>query len=271
MRYFTRHRATSSFVTTRLSRRHRGAGHTLIEILLALGLSLVILAAAYAALDQHWRYADAGQRQTQRMQVTRALFERMSLDLRSVVFHPATLSARRTGEDEATRIEVVQHGEQYAGRSTGIVGDGHKLVLHVDAPSAERSIGIQAIRWEMHALDSQDRNGNDAARRRADTVGRAGNETLGLARIAQPEAALDGATTVSPTDLSAAEVETIRFRYFAHVSWFHDWDSVARQELPQAVEITIGLRNVSPAAPATSGQAQPGEYHLLVPVPASEA
>ena len=64
------------------------AGHTLIEILLALGLSLVILSAAYAALDQHWRYAEAGQRQTERMQVTRALFERMSLDLRSVVFRP---------------------------------------------------------------------------------------------------------------------------------------------------------------------------------------
>ncbi|MDA1052670.1 MAG: prepilin-type N-terminal cleavage/methylation domain-containing protein [Planctomycetota bacterium] len=237
----------------RSPRRRSRAGHTLIEILLALGLSLVILTAVYAALDQHWRYADAGQRQTERMQVTRALFERLSLDVRSVVFRRVAGPELPMRASDVTRIDVVQPDELYVGRSIGIVGDGQKLVLQIDAPSGERPVAPQSVRWEIRAASAP------------------GQGTLGLARIARDTASLEAAMNVSPQDLLAEEVETIRFRYFARGSWFEQWDSVERQELPQAVEIMIGFRRASAAEPTTSGQTSPGEYRLIVPVPASEA
>jgi len=259
----------------RPSRHRRRAGHTLIEILLALGLSLVILAAAYAALEQHWRFADAGQRQTERMQVTRALFERMSLDLRSVVFRPDAGPDLAMGTGNNTRIDVIQPDELYVGRSVGIVGDGRKLVLQIDAPSGERSVGPQSVLWEMRSVDSNLSDEDYAAKSRA-VATPAAEASLGLARIVRDAASLEAASweaaqTVSPKDMLAAEVETIRFRYFARGSWFHDWHSVDRQELPQAVEITIGFRHVIPAEQAANGQTHPGEYRLIVPVPVSEA
>ncbi len=229
------------------------AGHTLIEILLALGLSLVILAAVYAALDQHWRYADAGQRQTERMQVTRALFERLSLDVRSVVFRRAADPDLAMRTSEVTRINVVQPDELYVGRSFGIVGDGEKLILQIDEPGGERPVAPQSVRWEMSAASASEQG------------------TLGLARFARAAASSEAAAAVSPKDVLAREVETIRFRYFARGSWFEQWNSVERQALPQAVEITIGFRKAFAADRTTNGQTPPGEYRLIVPVPASEA
>jgi hypothetical protein len=186
----------------------------------------------YAALDQHWRYADAGQRQTERLQVTRALFERLSLDLRSVVFRP----------------------DIQGGRGVGIVGDAQELIVYFDAPSGEKPIGPQSVRWEMQTLEVKLRDAS----------------TRGLARIDDvTESAED--EQASPPDVFAAEVETIRFRFFARGSWFDDWDSAEQQELPQAVEITIGFRAATAKPPKTSGEPKLGEYRLVVPVPASEA
>ena len=93
---------------------------------------------------------------------------------------------------------------------------------------------------------------------------------LGLARIARSGATLDDPKTVSPTDLLAVEVETIRFRFFARGSWFDHWDSVERQELPQAVEITIGFGNATAVKRTAGDQTNPGEYRLIVSVPVSE-
>lgn len=235
-------------------------GHTLIEILLALGLSLVILTAVYAALDQHWRYAEAGQSQTERMQVTRALFERISLDLRSVVFRPGAGFDQATNSID-TRIDVVQSDEAYVGRSIGIVGDGKTLVVQSSTPSVESAAGSQTVRWEVRALERQ-------------TAASQAGGTNGLARIARDKASIvssDDAQTVAARELIAAEVETIRFRYFAGGSWLDRWDSVVRQKLPQAVEITIGFRKLNSADQRANEPDASGEYRLIVSIPASEA
>jgi Tfp pilus assembly protein PilW len=235
-------------------------GHTLIEILLALGLSLVILTAVYAALDQHWRYAEAGQRQTERMQVTRALFERISLDLRSVVFRPSAGPEHAIGLVD-TRIDVAQPDEAYGGRSIGVVGDGETLVVQTSTPNVEGSSGSQTVRWEVRAVESR-------------TAANQTGETNGLARIARDKATIvssDAAQAVSTRDLLAAEVETIRFRYFAGGSWLDRWDSVVRQKLPRAVEITIGFRKLNSVDQRVNDKEASGEYRLIVPVPASEA
>lgn len=240
-------------------RSHRSsfrAAHTLIEILLALGLSLVILTAVYAALDQHWRYAAAGQQQTERMQVARALFERLSLDVRSAVFRPAV----------------------DAGRSIGIKGDADTLTVQVQTTGAQRGRGSRTVCWQMRAVEAGDRDGTRIDPSRAATGAATGPVTehaaLGLVRVARDDsspASLADLKTPAANDLVAAEVATIRFRYFAGGRWFERWDSVGQQELPRAVEITIGFRGAGVAEQPAGGRAVAGEYRVVVPVPAAEA
>ena len=255
-------------------RSHFRAGHTLVEILLALALSLIILAAVYAALDQHWRYAEAGQSQTERMQVTRALFERISLDLRSVAFRSAAGRQRFARRDGSTRVNVVQSIELYSGPSFGIVGDAEKLAMRIDAPGDGPFAGARTVRWEVRTGSSDRRErGRTEASRLADAAPIT-DEVAGLARVARADgalASLQNSMPVMPQELLATEVKTIRFRYFARGQWFTSWDSARRAELPRAVEVTIGFHDVMTGAEKSSDANREGEYQLVVPVPASEA
>lgn len=70
----------------RVSGCHRARGFTLTEVLVALTLSLVIMAAVYSALSLHWRFTSAGRVDQERMQLVRAIATRIERDLRSVVY-----------------------------------------------------------------------------------------------------------------------------------------------------------------------------------------
>jgi prepilin-type N-terminal cleavage/methylation domain-containing protein len=68
------------------------AGFTLLEVLIAMAVSLLLLGAVYSALDLHWKYSTAGRDEVERAQLVRAIFQRMELDIRSVVYPPPTAS-----------------------------------------------------------------------------------------------------------------------------------------------------------------------------------
>lgn len=68
------------------------AGFTLLEVLIAMAVSLLLLGAVYAALDLHWKYSSAGRDEVERAQLVRAIFQRMELDIRSVIYPPPTAS-----------------------------------------------------------------------------------------------------------------------------------------------------------------------------------
>jgi prepilin-type N-terminal cleavage/methylation domain-containing protein len=73
-------------------------GFTLMELLVALGIATVVCAAAYAALDGALRvYVRSGD-VMQRVQVTRAVAEKVSRELRGVVFRPQTAEFVFLGE-----------------------------------------------------------------------------------------------------------------------------------------------------------------------------
>ena len=65
---------------------------TLMEILLALGLGMVLLAAAWKGVELHWRFTTAGQLDMERCQLARTLLQKMALDIRSVVYRSEALS-----------------------------------------------------------------------------------------------------------------------------------------------------------------------------------
>lgn len=64
----------------------RGRGFTLIEVLIALGLSLILVSAIYSAISLHWRYETAGRDRIERAQISTAVLRLMTEDIGSVAF-----------------------------------------------------------------------------------------------------------------------------------------------------------------------------------------
>jgi prepilin-type N-terminal cleavage/methylation domain-containing protein len=139
------------------------SGFTLLEVLIAMAVSLLLLGAVYAALDLHWKYSTKGRDEVARSQVVRAVFQRMQLDIRSVVFPPpaasdaaqtagagATSGAGATGSgtvslggvtvDTANQsisasIDSTSTSESFAQTTVGVIGDATTLMLHVSRPN----------------------------------------------------------------------------------------------------------------------------------------
>ena len=73
-------------------------GFTLIEVIIALSLSLVLVSAIYSAVSLHWRHETIGRERIDRAQVSLAILRLMSEDIGSASFTPPSGTA--TDEDE---------------------------------------------------------------------------------------------------------------------------------------------------------------------------
>lgn len=65
------------------------AGYSLLELMVALALSVLLLGAIYAGLDLFWRYSTTGQEEVERAQLARAVLRTIEMDLRGVVYKSA--------------------------------------------------------------------------------------------------------------------------------------------------------------------------------------
>lgn len=61
-------------------------GLTLLEVLLAVSLTLLLVSAIYSAVDQAWRLTEINRIEMERNQIARAVLRRIELDLRSAMF-----------------------------------------------------------------------------------------------------------------------------------------------------------------------------------------
>ena len=140
---------------------NRSAGFTLIEILLALGLMLLVMTAAYAGMVMVQNVNVAGREEAERNQIARALERQMASDIRCLFYlpapPPAASSTESTGElastdmgvgaadDPAARETSISEPSSDSNledplasampRSLGVVGDATTLVLHVSKPT----------------------------------------------------------------------------------------------------------------------------------------
>ncbi|MBA3312661.1 MAG: type II secretion system protein GspJ [Planctomycetota bacterium] len=146
-------------MTNRLPQKGRG-GFTLIEILLSLGLLMLVLAAAYSALNLFRIVTTAGREDAERSQLARAIERRLTADIRCVLFRqtepeptesttPGGVIQQGTGNaagdpetttpppDSSTTEAVptiTDPADAYATQSVGVFGDATTLVLHVSKP-----------------------------------------------------------------------------------------------------------------------------------------
>lgn len=71
---------------------------TLLEMLLALGLSAVVIGAIAMAVDIHWRVLDAGRRDVEEAQLARAILTRMADDIRGAVQYDPQQAEKLLGQ-----------------------------------------------------------------------------------------------------------------------------------------------------------------------------
>ena len=249
------------------NRRRRGhsSGFTLLEVILAIGLTSILLAAIYSALDLYWKYTTIGQQQVERAQIARAVFQKIKQDLHSVTFvqNIAEEESSSGDSEEASddvEIQVTNPDDAYTSKNIGVYGDAQSLVLHTSRPArqplfvsqAEGSAKLQSdllsISYFLANAGSEGLAGIVGDRLR-DTANQ-GNGIQGLARLEGDRLSMSNADETGDLEqlaeqsqLLAPEIGSLQFQYFDGTDWLEVWDSIEYGTVPQAVKVTIGFRN----------------------------
>lgn len=169
-----RTRKTSQFLsgwTTDSSTRGSACARafTLLEVLLALGLSLLLLGALNLALDLYRQYTTVGRNDIEQAQLARAILQKMSADIRCAVApsedeggsssssssssSSAGGSSSGTGgqsggtsgtESETAAFQIVDPSAAYSKEVIGVVGDLQTVVLTICRPTRTPNVAPTA-------------------------------------------------------------------------------------------------------------------------------
>lgn len=244
----------------------KSAGFTLLEVILAMGLTSLLLAAIYSALDLYWKYTTIGQQQVQRAQIARAVFQKITHDLHSVTYQQKVAEEEETSssseeEEEVVEIQVTNPDDAYTSGNIGVYGDAQSLVLHTSRPARQPMLVSQtsgstssqsdllSVSYFLAVAGSEGLQGAVGDRFR-DASG-TGKGTQGLARLegdrlvmSKADESADLEQLALQSQLLAPEIGSLQFQYFDGTDWLEVWDSIEYGTVPQAVKVTIGFRNL---------------------------
>lgn len=246
-------------------------GYTLLEVILALGLTILLLGGITMAINFHLLTLRQQQDEIERSQVARQSLFLITKDIRAAIqYKPIETSALNeliesvsaasgaieaiTGEEFEEQEEVAP--SQYAATRPGLYGtstelridvsrlprvDQYNLVNFSDGTSSDIPSDVKTVSYFVRG--EQDANENDEQ-----AVGI--DESMGLVRRSLDRAvtryAADYGGQINLEDYEevlAREVSQIEFRYWdqENEDWVSEWDSDEMLGLPKAVEISIAL------------------------------
>ena len=267
-----------SMSQTDVRRVPNNRGFTLLEILLALSLTVALLAAVYAALDLHYKFVMSGREDVKRAQLARSLLKEIATDIRCVVYAPEEEeeappseadSESETGDNtsglitddgsgsdtDLESIEVADPADAFAGGGVGVVGNATSLVLHISRPSRTQMISRGADDGEPPPVQSDLQSvsyflaGEDGGTLQEMVADQIGSDVEGLARMSGDRLAMDLAdangdlqSLAARTRMLAEEVDFLQFQYLDGPDVLDEWDSKAYGRLPSAIVIEIGFR-----------------------------
>lgn len=271
----------------------RRGGFTLVELLAALGITLLLIAAITSSLDVYLRLTTTGAQAVERQQVTRALLQQMTRDISSIVFTVPEEESEEdpAAEDEAVTIVVEDASSSIASTSVGLIGDSQMLVLNVSRPSpnlgysspsaavsvSERTSDLMSVSYFLAGP-----GGSTLATAVGENAASYGtiagpSDGTGLARLEGDRMAIDHADLQMETQLLAdaasliaPEIISVQFRYFDGSVWQDAWDSTAYGALPQAIEVTLGFREPEEETSLNSAPTVVESVRHVIHVPVSE-
>ena len=254
---------------------------TLLEVILALALSLLVLWGLSMAIDSHLRVVDRSRRHVEQARLARSLLHRIADDIRSAIrYDPQNIRALMPQlttpslEDLAAQAGLgqmdfsdIEDPEATAAETTppppvpGIYGNRYEL--YIDLSRLPR---LDQFQYELVATEGSpilDRT--SAVKRVAYYVVRPEITALAEAAAALSQSGLvrwelDRATSLLAAEEGtladierqvqplAPEVLGIEFEYFDGQQWLPEWDSQAMGGLPVAIRIALALASEEPTS-----------------------
>lgn len=289
-------------------RSNPAAGFTLFELLIAVGLTSLLMAALYSAMSTYFQLQLDSHEEIARQQVSRAVLRQMTRDIQSVVFakqealpeDESSASGSASGGSTDGGLDGNAYGESMIDPETvstsytsGLVGTATDLQLFVSRPDPnlayvssqelstldQRTGDLMIIRYLM-----ADKSGSGLGSEIADREAPGQDDgPVGLARMAGDLYGLSTAMEnsedspqLAAAKVLAREVSGVQFRYFDGIAWQEEWDSTALNALPKAIEIVLTVRDEAEASNASfldepDPYALPATTHrVVVPLPVAE-
>jgi hypothetical protein len=253
------------------------AAFTLLEVLLALSLSILLLTAVSMAISIHLRVVDSGRRDVEQAQLARAILHRIADDLRSAVQYApqdfesmASSAGAAEGETESTTGSTSDTSSTQEDSTTTDADAGASTAAPAMTPGlygTQYEVEVDVARLpridQYQQLVSEDGAATDLVsdvKTVAYYVIEAGDSSIGslgalsttaegglvrreMDRAVTRYAAEQGTLNLAdqPGELLAPEVVTVEFRYYDGTQWLTEWDSATLGGLPMAVEVAIAM------------------------------
>ncbi len=245
-------------------------GFTLLEILLALGLMLLLVAAVSQTMSIFLRLSTLGREEAEQGQIARGVLQQIAKDIGSITFTPAEeedLGSDDFGGEEvaaedgfADGFEDDLDGSAAPPVETGILGTTEELILYINRPDrrmeyVDRDVAVSPLERVGDALTvyyymcRENGTGVSAEFAREVAPPTLTRDSIGLARMEGDRTTLNKAIAENDTDpqveastLLAEEVTSLRFRYYSGGDWLDEWDTMETNTLPQAIEIIISVQ-----------------------------
>jgi prepilin-type N-terminal cleavage/methylation domain-containing protein len=231
-------------------RSTRRKGYTLLEVLLALGLSGMLMILVYGAMQTYWSLSSMGKVDAERCQLARSIIRRMEMDIRSITYKPAEQQvAESTGQaaDEGVSaaedtsapapVEVIED-DTYLTAEVHVIGTATSLEMIVLRPTRNRTGSAEDAAFAAAESD----------RRRVGYMFSGVGGVPGLYyRNDDQQYELMMEQQGSPLDpagqyvLLAPEVADLTFQYLdgGTNTWLDSWHSRDMAALPRAIKITM--------------------------------
>jgi prepilin-type N-terminal cleavage/methylation domain-containing protein len=251
-----------------MRKRQRRSGYTLLEVMLAVGIGLLLVAALYVALDVQMRYMATGRNAVIESQMSRGLLQHVGNDIRgslallntgaswrAAIPPPASASSdsssqTQTQTDSSQTTDPIGTGQD----DTGLYGDEQHLyvvVSRLPRYSTDQSQGQLGFA-DMRRIGYMLIPGQGLARQEVRNL-RSGGDLSGGGE--------------EPPIIIAPEVTELRFRYFdgSANTWVSSWDGNIEGP-PRAIEITMTIQPYN-ANGEVAANRQPTTHRLVVAVP----
>ena len=276
------HRPCWSSVDTR-------PGFTLLELILAIGLTSLLMATVYGAMSAYWNLALDSHEEIERTKIARSLLHKLVRDIQSCTFAEHGIQTDDdTFDEEETGTDTVEPAEaETSAYKNGLIGTERDLVLYISSPARElnyvdapdavgtvnRNSDLMIVRWLLAESNGGVLSSALAAKHAGNSDGSVAGLSRGSGGVTGFGQAIDNGDVslqMQSTTLLAAEVQNVLFEYFDGVAWFSEWNSSVLDRMPRAIRIQLTLRTAPSRGDGDtqSPKTLPATTHsLVVPIP----
>lgn len=233
-------------------------GYTLIEVLLALGLSGLLMVMVYASMQYYWQLETSGKIDMERGQLARTIVRRMEMDIRSITYKAPQQTTADSGEQAADEgagntqsgsststtpqsgsIDVVEE-QSTTISDVHLIGTAQQLEMIVLRPTRNRTGSYEDA---LFASRESDRRKVGYLFSASGPAGVPGLYYRNADQLIEYSMELQGSSVdpLSQYELLVPELANLQFQYLDGTSnsWVDAWNSRDMAGLPRAIKITF--------------------------------